>query len=414
MHTNPAGAVLTIGAIERSSSFLTGNAFIQNLQPSDYLVQIARKGYQPWTKTIHVEPQTVTELYPILMPITPVTTVLKTASSTLIQSSPESSLLIFHQTAKKMHTYEVFDTNLNRSIPFADTLSQNSMASIPDDAEWHWTNESHALIDTPSNWYTLEHNNGGIRVRSLYLNTALQNALAKKPRFMAAHPAHPSHYFLLDDTNFVRWNPESHSMEQLLQSIGGIAVGDSHLILWDLQSGMPHRTTLDATQAQPYASTSLPLITSDTLQELNNNLLVTDKYGIWLLPNTGKQPIQLTNNPQMYHTTHTDAYVLWWNAKSISMYWIVPELQLPSFQKTHLETIYASGGTIQQVLPYPNEHYLLMQEDNTIYAFELDGRGGTRNKHLLYKGENPVFHAPPHEKIIYVYDDGTLFTIDLP
>ena len=413
VHTNPAGANFKIGDVERTTSYLSGNAFIQNLKPAAYFVSVLSEGYQPWEKTIVVEPQTVTELFLLLMPLTPAITVLKMASSTDMHASPEASMLILPYTKNGKHIYEIFDPNLKRTLPFANALSQSLMASVPSDARWQWNNsETDAIIETSNDWISFSRGDDTIRVQSLYRATPLGRLIPAKPLFMAKDPRDPNRYFLLERTNFVRWDSETQTAQQLLQSISGMLVEDSHLILWDQQSGLPQVTMLDATQAYPYATTSFPIIGPLGIQEIGANLLITNEEGIWLLENTGKTPRLLTNAPLTHHI-HTNSYVAWWDAKTISMYWTVNEEQLPSFQKKRQEIIYTSPNTIQLVLPYPLEQYLLIEEDNTIYALELDGRGGARNKHIIYKGAHPSFYAPPEEKILYVHDNGSVFKIEL-
>ena len=231
---------------------------------------------------------------------------------------------------------------------------------------------------------------------------------------MAADPRNPNTYFILDGTNFALWNSETKTLRQLLQSIGGVSVGDSYLILWDLQSSLAHKTSLDSTQAHPYATTSLSAITQNTIEEILDHLLIRNGKNLWLFPNSGHAPILLTDTAEARAYTHTAAYVLWWDKKTISIYWTVENEALPSFQETRKELLYESPGVIRQVQPYPLEHDIIFQENNGIYTLELDGRGGTRNKHILYKGVDPSFYAPPQEKILYVLDEGSLFTIELP
>src|SRR3989344_468320 len=416
IHTNPPGTDLAIGEVKQTTSYLTGNAFIQNLRPAPYTIRVSRKSYQSWEKTVDVEAQTVTELFPVLMPATPIITVLKTASSTGMRASPNASLLILYDTKKAKHIYELFDPNLHKTLPFADALSQSLIASVPPDAVWNWNaSETGALIETSDNWIRLTRQDNVIRVRSLYRQTPLAHIVSKKPRLLAEDPRNVDSYFFLDGTNFARWNTKTNVAQQLLQSIGGFLVGDTYLILWDMQSGAPQITTFDATQPRPYATSSFPIITESKMREIGSYLLLASKDKTWLLSNSGKNPSQLsTNSSNLQNILHTDAYVLWWDNHTISIHWIVPEQQLPSFQKSQQETLYESNETIQNVMPYPEEHYLIIQEENTIYTLELDGRGGTRNKHILYKGNKPSFFAPPHKKILYVYDNGSLLAIELP
>lgn len=408
MHTNPPGTNFTIGDTEGTTSFLTGNMFIQNLLPASYTARVSLKNYQSWEKTIDVEPQSVTEIFPILMPIAPTVVVLKTASSTSMRASRQASLLILYHEKNDKHTYEFFDTNLLRIIPFADISSRSLMASVPPNARWNWNaSETTALIETSDNWLQLTRQDNAIHVRSLYNQTPL-------PRLVAKDPRNQNSYFLLEGTNFARWNSETRIKQQLLQSIAGFFVGDSYLILWDIQSGLPQVTTLDATQPRPYATSSFPVITEGHMQQIGDHLLLTSDKGTWLFSNSGDPAQLLTNSSNIQNILHTNAYVLWWNTKEISIHWILDEEQLPSFQKTRQEILYTSSGTIQNVMPYPEEQYVIIQEDNAIYTLELDGRGGTRNKHVLYKGDTPSFYAPPQKKILYVYDSGSVFTINLP
>lgn len=416
VHTNPPGASLIIGETERTTSYLTGNAFIQNLRPAPYTIRVSRKSYQSWEKIVNVEPQAVTELFPVLMPATPMITVLKTASSTSIHASPHASLLVLHDIKKAKHAYELFDPSLQKTLPFADALSQSFLASVPPDAVWNWNApETGALIETSDNWIKITREDNVIRVRSLYRQTQLANIIDKKPRLIVEDPRDPDSYFFLDGTNFARWNAKTNITQELLQSIGGFFVGDTYLILWDMQSGAPRITTLEATQPRPYATSSIPGIMESKIQEIGDHLLLMNKSETWLLSNSGRSSFQLPiNSSNLQSITHTDAYLLWWDTHNISIRWILPEEQLPSFQKNQQETLYESHGTIQNVMPYPEEHYLIIQEDNTIYAMELDGRGGTRNKHIIYKGSKPSFFAPPQKKTLYVYDNGTLLAIELP
>ena len=416
IHTNPPGTDLAIGEVKQTTSYLTGNAFIQNLRPAPYTIRVSRKSYQSWEKTVDVEAQTVTELFPVLMPATPIITVLKTASSTGMRASPNASLLILYDTKKAKHIYELFDPNLHKTLPFADALSQSLIASVPPDAVWNWNaSETGALIETSDNWIRLTRQDNVIRVRSLYRQTPLATTINKKPRLMTQDPRDPDSYFLLNGTTFVRWNSKTRVSQELLESISGFFAGDTYLVLWDMQSNAPHITTLDATQPSPYATSSLPVITESRMEQIGDYLLVTDKDDTWLVSHKGKPTQLLTRASNLQHTLHTDAYILWWNDHEIFIRWILSEEQLPSFQKEHQERLYESRGTIiRNVAPYPEEHYLIIQEDNTIYTLELDGRGGTRNKHVLYTGNDPSFYVAYNKKILYVLDDRSLFAIELP
>ena len=413
-HTNPSGTNITINDTQRTTSYLTGNAFIQNLRPGSYTAEITRKGYQTWEKTIDVEPQTVIELFPVLMPNTPVIIALQTASSTRMSASPNASILILHQEKNSRHLYEFFDPETRVPL-LMNTPSQTLMASVPPNAHWRWNaEEMEAVIETPDNWLLFTRQGNTIRVQSLYRTTSLAKLFPKKPRALVPDPRNKNHYFLLDGTDFVRWNTQTKKAQQLLQSIGGFFVSNAQLILWDTQSSIPYITSLDATQARPFATTSVASVSNARIEETNGRLLLSGNTDLWLWENSASTPSLLTDSLTPEHILHTNAYILWWDEKTINIYWTGADSELPSFQKIRKETIYESDGHIQQVVPYPQEQYLILQEDNVMYTLELDGRGEMRTKQIVYKGENPSFHASPGEKTMYVLDDGALFAIELP
>lgn len=414
VHATPAGAHVTVDAASRTTSFLTGNAFIQNLQPERHTVRVSREGYQPWEKTIMIQSQTVADISPILMPRRPVAAALGTASSSNMSASPRASLLILRHMQRTQQTHTVFDTTLQQVLPFADTASHTLASSIPNEATWYWNQaETQAIIETPNDWLLLERMENEIRVRSLYRQNALAKLLPKKPRLVARNPEDPNIFFLLDGTNFTRWNATMNTAQQLLQSIASFSIQDDHLLLWDTQSGLPYVTTLDAANARPYATSSVARVTSGRMDEIHTNLLLRSNAGMWIISTDGKQHL-LTNTYDPDQVVFTDAYILWWDKQAIMIYWILPETDLPTFQKERQEKIYTSASSIRNAAPYPDENYLVIQEENTLYTLELDGRGGTRNKQVIYKGDNPTFHIPPDEKVIYVLDKGSVFTVELP
>ncbi|GEM_PF-5181416 len=414
VHANPAGARVHVGSTTRAASFLTGNAFIQNLDPGHHTVTVSRAGFQQWEKTITVEPRSVIEISPVLAPLMPVSAYLNTASTTGMRASPNGSILVLRGSQAPENPYYVFDTNLQRILPPADVLSRTRLQSIAEDARFFWNERAtEALIETPDDWLILTRANNTIRGRSLYLHSALFSVLSEKPFYVARDPANQNSYFILSETDFSRWNTATETISPLLQSIAGFSVFPDRLMLWDTQSNLPYSTSLDATGAAPYATSSLPGVTRARMVEHTDSVVLLADTGMWhLSPDHG--PLLLTKRYSAERVAFTNAYILWWDNTSITIYWTLPEEHLPLFQKTRMETIYTTQNTIAHVAPYPQQPYIILQENNAIYTLELDGRGGSRNKHMLYEGKDPTFHVPTDEKILYILDEESVFTIELP
>ncbi|MEK7173593.1 MAG: PEGA domain-containing protein [Patescibacteria group bacterium] len=414
LHTNPTGVYAAVDAQTHTASLLTGNVFVQNLEPGLHTISVSYPGYQPWEKTIMVEPRSVVELSPLLLPLVSSPAVIPTASTTHMHVSPNATLFLLQNNEKNKDAYQTYDPALNRMLPAADVLSRTRIAGITPAAHVEWApDQQSAVIETADDWLMLSRINTTINVRSLYKHSKLAALIPKKPVSMVRDPSHPAVYFILNGSEFSRWDTETETLQKILQSIAGFAVTPTHLILWDTQSKGPYQTTLQATNAHPYATSSLPGITSTRIREYNTHLLLFANNGLWWYPNN-QAPQLLTKSYIPAQTVSTDAYVLWWDAHTLTIYWTLPQQDMPLYQTERMEALYTSSGTIKNAAPYPEESYVVLQENNTIYALELDGRGGKRNKQIIYEGTNPQFHVPPEEKIIYILDEGSVVSMELP
>lgn len=414
IHSNPAGSRVTIGLTSRTTSFITGNIFIQNLDPGMHEFTVTYNGFQQWGKSLPILPSAVTEAYPILMPTSPQHTALLTGSTTIIHTSPDASILLL-DSKHPTQPVQVYDAVAKRFLSFENALSRSLAASIPPDATWQWDNSNtYALIQIPNDWLELWRANNIVRVESLYKQTELSLLVHEQPRFIAQDPNNPATYFVLAGTNFARWERTTKSFKQLLQSIGGFSVLPAHLTLWDTQNGQPYETDLLATNARLWATTSIANISRTTMYESTDSLVLLADNGLWLMPRNGGTPILLEKTYDPQRVLITQSYVLWWDDHTATIYWTLPVNDLPTFQTQRQETIYQTDGNLQRIAIYPGEHYLIVQNSNALFTLELDGRGGMRNKHIIYEGVHPTFHVPPEERIIYILDEGSLFTIDLP
>jgi hypothetical protein len=416
VHSRPAGTILSVDTHTKTTSYLTGNAFIQNLQPGEHAVKVSKTGFQEWNKILTVEAQNVAEAYPLLLPLLPQRELLSVASSSMLVSIHQTPyILLWSKTGTPAYP-QFFDTSDKTLLAYADASSRKIAEDLNDMITMAWNeNNTRAIAETARNWLHITRNgNGAIKIVSLYAGTPLASKISKKPHTIMLHPLEDRVFFILADNTFSRWDAETQTLQQILQSIAGFTVVNNELILWDTQSNLPYRTTLDTTHADALATTTVEGITRISfLQNTNGTVLASDK-GLLFADNETKTIRHLAGSFNKHALFTTAAYAVWWSEHAIYIYWTVPAKNFPVFQNIRMETIYKTNGTITAVAQYPEENYLLVQEDDAIYTLELDGRGNARNKQLLFEGAQPMFHVLPDNRTIYILNNGSLFSIALP
>jgi hypothetical protein len=418
VHANPIGSLVSINAVQKTTSYLTGNAFIQNLKPGNHTITVTKNGFQSWKKTITIDPQNVTEVYPLLMPLSSDIKTVNIASSTLLYPhSTNSSLMLLRVADTTKTSLNFFDVNLAKITPYANEQSHSVINSISIENIRSWnTTQDYILLETKTDWIELNYEEDDtISARSLYKASALSKQLAQKPISIQRHPYDAQTYFILDGTNFSRWSEFTGTFQQLLQSIAGFTIFEQNIILWNTQNGLPYKITLEISNAQSLATTSIPDIQQAVLKQNNTSLVILANNGLWIATNELQRLQLLTDVYDPQRVLVTDTYVLWWNDSEIYIYWTLPVDDLPVFQNTRQETLYASSGILHNITPYPDEPYLIIQEDSVLYSLELDGRNSSdRNRHIIYKGLHPTFHVASKERVLYILDNSILYTLDLP
>lgn len=111
---------------------------------------------------------------------------------------------------------------------------------------------------------------------------------------------------------------------------------------------------------------------------------------------------------------------IWWNSADNEVWikWLGLKESLPYFFCDDLscaeeKMILRSVFPIRNVDFYPNrKDIIVLAVQNSIYALEIDGRGG-RMLHPIYKGKEPIFIIPKNESLIYILDEDNLIKIKL-
>lgn len=417
VHTNPTGVAMQIGTVQKTSSFISGNVFVQNLQPDVYAVKATKQGYYSWEKTVPVEAHQVTELHPLLIEKELQRIEILESSYTTVLFIPNALLAVVMKESATSTAVRFFDISTRQFLPYENTLSETRAHSLSTAMPIDWSQQYDLgfaytardiflITRTPQNT---------MRVQSFWMAGALGTRLKEKPRRIIPHPERSAVFYVLHNTTLSRWDASRQSFETLLETIDAIATDENGIIVWDAQNSQLYKTGWNLEEARPLATSTMPAFKQVSIRTRGEeSYVVSSAEGLWFFPPPSeKSPRNLTNS--LVHPENvviTPFYILWWDSTSITLRWIMEESELPSFQKTLQETIY-TGGTIQAVAPYPEEHYLIVQEKNIIYALELDGRGGVRNKMPLYHGKNPSFSLDPTNNTLIIFDDGTLLAVDL-
>lgn len=111
---------------------------------------------------------------------------------------------------------------------------------------------------------------------------------------------------------------------------------------------------------------------------------------------------------------------LWWDPQKNEIWvrWLGEKQSLPYFFCDDLvcqeeKLILRSVFLIRNVDFYPKRRdVILVAVQNSIYALEIDGRGG-RMLQPIYKGKDPVFITYKNENLIYILDEDNLIEVKL-
>lgn len=109
------GYIASAGLLNANSFPTAAEVFIDNklvtasddtlyLEPNDYRVRISKDGYSTWEKTLHIEPQLVTQTNALLFPIAPSLTPLSFSGIQLIMPSPDGQKLLYYVASSSSQT----------------------------------------------------------------------------------------------------------------------------------------------------------------------------------------------------------------------------------------------------------------------------------------------------------------------
>lgn len=105
------------GTFIKESSFLSGGALLTDVLPGMHRLRLEKANYYPWSKTISVEPQLVTDIRDIVMVRTPISAATSTAEDlAVIRQSAEEEKQAIDDKQKRM-------TTLFPSAPYLDKKS---------------------------------------------------------------------------------------------------------------------------------------------------------------------------------------------------------------------------------------------------------------------------------------------------
>ena len=118
------------------------------------------------------------------------------------------------------------------------------------------------------------------------------------------------------------------------------------------------------------------------------------------------------SSPIGYAYDRSASRLLSWKGNSLSLTWD-ENATLPFYAEQSESVILEAPGIVRSATFYPRREAAIVAFTNGVYLLELDGRDG----HILapiYKGKEPSFVLPESDgEILYILDDGILFSVKL-
>jgi hypothetical protein len=416
INTTPVRATVHINDKKESTSFITGDLFVQNLRPGSQHIVVEKNGYYSWEKHLMIEPHTVKEAYVVLVPKEGATTTLATGPFSALYGSPSGRYLIaLEPQTSTMARITLFDTQtVSRIEPV--TRQSSDLLSIPQSTliRPFWHTERIALFETDADWRLLSiSQNGSYTVESLYAQSELSSALPKKPDVLIPHPTNSRVYFVLSDTSLFIWDAAAETLQPALETIAGIAVHENKLISLDAAYGNLYASTLSTGNAKLISTSSISISGTANIYQTETAYIISNNDTLWLVSKTGNSVESLAEELPHSRIITNNMNIIWWKGKNIWVRWTMLENELPYFVEELETRLYSGTAPIRRVFYYPGEHYLIFTEGNAVKVIELDGRSGSHNIATLYEGTRPIIFVPQNKKTVSIIDDGVLFEMGL-
>lgn len=403
----PRGAKILIdNKLVKKTDFFFGSAFIENLIPRKYSIEITRPEYQPWIKNLEIQEALVTESKNIvLVPESLRLEALENNIESFFFSSSENAIILKEEVLEKgQKTWglKLYNTQekIKSHIINAEDISKEKVILL--DLIWSEAEnriilkteisaqKRHFLLDLTKNPATIKALNPIEEIIENFIwhpTDSAQILVEKKQGTMISL--------------FTR-NIEQENETKILENILAYKISGQD-IFWLTEDGTLQKSDLFG-KSQKISFEPMPLKEQATYQLdiFNSVIFLREDDALFLFRENSKKFEQISNKIKSIRISPDSQKICFWNDSEIWVFFITQDTtqsQIKSQEKLFLTRF---SKKIEQVFWW-TDHYLIFNMDSKIKIIEIDDRDKAQIWDL---GE---FESP---QIYWAQEYGKLYILD--
>ena len=402
------------GNFAKETSFITSGALLGNLDAKEYYVEIKKDGFLPWSKTVKVEKEIVTEIRNVLLlPDIAANNIQQsygttTSNLSLLSISPdESKVIIRDQKDGAIYLAETanFGKNaLNPIFPKHNILQ----------ARWSKNSQRILLKELGNSWHLRDLANASSK-NILNLPEKVENlaAAAEEQRLSRAisydfDESGPGKLFILDEYGTLlhmdyQNNPTS-SIKMLLENINSLTVLNNEILAL-FKNGFLAKNGLAGNKTEILGRKGFYLSadTAKISKSKNGDIYLIDASGGLFFMKNGELEIQPLDGQVLGAEFDSETKkLLYWKESELHILFLKDESYQP-YRKdgTHIK-IPAVGEKIKKAAWHggDDEHIIVLTQ-NGIFVSDIDERGGFFVKKIIDGFVQNFIYSSQNQKLYW-------------
>jgi len=381
------------GKLKKKTDFFFGSAFIENLLPKKYEIQIKKEGYHLWKKTLEIKEKLVTEAKNIiLIPKNPSFTVLDEKVENF-SFSPDRRKIIL----KEEEDLKLFEIERNIKSYLTEDISAQNFEELFFSAD-----SKKILLKFDSEYKLLELD------KSLFSPIVL-DFLDSEVREISFNPKDSSKIFFLKNSELFESDLEKQEISSpLLKDILAYQILEEGIFYLD-NSGFLFKTDFSFKVEEKINTVAFPIKNEKNLKLsiLNNFIFLEENKKLHLFNSDSKsfekffEPIKsLKISPDSKKIVYFSDYEIW-------ILFLEDVFDQPWRKANDKVFLTRFSEKIEDCFWYTS-HYLILNTGSKLKIVEIDDRDGT-NIVDLAELKNPKIFFNQNDKRLYVLTEGSFF-----
>lgn len=418
-----AAQIFVDGKLRKKTDFFFGSAFIENLLPQEYLVEVKKPEYQTWRKNLEIQEARVTEAKDIvLVPETAELDVLAKDIKAFFPS-PSGQTIILKTIAQenenqgwRLKTFNPARKIESRLLDESD-LSKNGAALL----NITWSPDSGRIIleteiDKIITYFLLDLSKGEPFLKKIELEENISD--------LFFHPTYPQKLL------FTKTSEEPTTEEENQKEKKSLALFEKDLdkdttvlilegsityeiaqgqIFWISEDGFLQKSTL-AGESQPLSQDPFSIKQEGdySLKILNSQIFLQEDYSLFFFNQDTKKFEKIANNKiKSFILSPNTTKACFANEFEIWVFFLQEELSPPQREARSKLFLTRFSQKIENIF-WLDDHYLIFTTGPEIKIIEIDDRDEIQIWNLATL-ENPEIYFNHVDKKLYILSQGNFF-----